>query len=91
MFGVVSAIRHALFYFLWSAIWHVSLFTVTPMHDLDISGCVAADESLAVQVGGAWHLRELRALKADLDPTNFFQRHPFVGLWNKGMVASATI
>jgi hypothetical protein len=44
-----------------------------------------AGDFLEVQVGGADNLRVLRSLKAELDPTNLFQRHPFVGLYTDDM------
>jgi len=43
------------------------------------------DEHLEVQVGGAKNLQQLRGLKAELDPTNLFKRHPFVGLFTDSM------
>ena len=46
---------------------------------------VLADDNLEQQVGGAEKLQRLRAVKAALDPTDLFSRHPFVGLWTDGM------
>ena len=49
-----------------------------------------ADENLEVQVGGARKLAALRKLKAELDPTNFFDHHLFTGLWTDDMPASVS-
>lgn len=42
---------------------------------------VVNNASLEQQVGGAKNLVILRQLKKQLDPTNLFKRHGFVGLW----------
>ena len=54
------------------------------------SASLPADESLEIQVGGAQQLAALRMLKAELDPTNFFDHHLFTGLWTDDMPAAVS-
>ena len=41
---------------------------------------VVNNESLETQVGGANNLARFRSMKQQLEPTNLFIRHSFVGL-----------